>query len=171
MDADYPAYLKHCIDGPILLFKRGHIDFEAQRTISIVGTRNVTSYGLNFCEELVAQLAPLNPTIVSGYAYGVDICAHKAAIKNGLQTIGCLAHGLNQTYPQSHARFNQDMEKKGGFVFKKFSRSGLRTPEFGNKTAFFFHILIEPCMAGVIGLVQSVGQTHDSVNRFSNGRL
>lgn len=123
MDADYPAYLKHCIDGPILLFKRGQVDFETNRTISIVGTRNVTSYGLNFCEELVAQLAPLNPTIVSGYAYGVDICAHKAAIKNGLQTIGCLAHGLNQTYPPSHARFNQDMEKKGGFVTEFWSTS------------------------------------------------
>jgi DNA processing protein len=123
MDDDYPVYLKHCVDGPILLFKRGHIDFESRKAISIVGTRNATSYGLAFCEELVELLAPLNPIIVSGYAYGVDICAHKSAMKHGLQTIGCLAHGLNQTYPQSHTRFNRDMIKNGGFVTDFWSTS------------------------------------------------
>ncbi len=123
MDADYPLYLKHCLDGPILLFKKGHIDLEGHRIISIVGTRNVTSYGMSFCEEFLEQLAPLNPIIVSGYAYGIDICAHKTAIKHGLQTIGCLAHGLNQTYPQSHVKYNRDMEKNGGFITDFWSSS------------------------------------------------
>jgi DNA processing protein len=99
------------------------MDLLGKRIISIVGTRNVTSYGLSFCEELLTDLAPLNPTIVSGFAYGVDICAHKTAMKLGLQTIGCLAHGLNQTYPQSHAKYNRDMEKNGGFVTDFWSSS------------------------------------------------
>ena len=53
LDIDYPKNLKHCIDGPILLFKRGNINLENKRVISIVGTRNMTSYGQSFCEELI----------------------------------------------------------------------------------------------------------------------
>lgn len=123
MDVDYPNYLKHCIDSPILLFKRGNIDFEGRKTISIVGTRNITSYGLAFCEKLVDELAPLNPVIISGFAYGVDICAHKSAIKYGLQTIGCLAHGLNQIYPKVHSKYSMEVEKNGGFMTEFWSSS------------------------------------------------
>ncbi|MFT5940912.1 MAG: DNA processing protein [Sediminicola sp.] len=48
-DLDYPSYLKHCIDSPILLFKRGAIDLQGRKVISVVGTRNITSYGTAFC--------------------------------------------------------------------------------------------------------------------------
>ena len=122
-DADYPAYLKHCIDGPILFFKRGAIDFEGRKIISVVGTRNITSYGTAFCERFIADIAPLNPIIVSGFAYGVDICVQRAAIKHGLQTIGCLAHGLNQTYPKVHSKYAPDVEKNGGFITDFWSTS------------------------------------------------
>ncbi|MCM4167931.1 ATP-dependent RecD-like DNA helicase [Arenibacter antarcticus] len=122
-DPNYPTYLKHCIDGPILLFGSGKIDLNNQRIISVVGTRNITSYGTAFCEELIDTLAPLDPIIVSGFAYGVDICVQKSAIKNGLQTIGCLAHGLNQIYPKQHKRFIVDVEKRGGFFTEFWSTS------------------------------------------------
>lgn len=122
-DMGYPAYLKHCIDAPILLFSNGNIDLNKKRIISVVGTRNITSYGAAFCEELIDQLAPLDPIIVSGFAYGVDICVQKAAIRNGLQTIGCLAHGLNQIYPKLHKRFVADVEKNGGFFTEFWSTS------------------------------------------------
>jgi len=79
-EAEYDNYLKHCIDGPMLLFKRGNIDLDGRKIISIVGTRKITSYGTALCEELVAELAPLNPIIVSGFAYGVDICAQREKI-------------------------------------------------------------------------------------------
>ncbi len=115
-DKDYPKYLKHCIDAPILIFKSGKINFNHQKIISIVGTRRMTRYGAAFCEELIATLAPVNPIIVSGFAYGVDICAHKAAIKNGLQTIGCLAHGLNQIYPKTHKKYVKQLKENGGFI-------------------------------------------------------
>lgn len=122
-DIDFPAYLKHCIDGPILLFRRGNIDLAKKRIISIVGTRQVTSYGMAFCEELVESIAPLDPIIVSGFAYGVDICAQRAAVKHGLQTIGCLAHGLNQIYPKVHHKYISDIEKNGGFFTEFWSTS------------------------------------------------
>ncbi|MDO6516218.1 DNA-processing protein DprA [Zobellia uliginosa] len=114
-DADYPSYLKHCIDSPVLLYKRGNINLEGRRLISIVGTRKITGYGTAFCEKFIEEIAPLNPIIVSGFAYGVDITAQKAAIKHGLQTIGCLAHGLNQIYPEAHGKYVRDVEKNGGF--------------------------------------------------------
>ncbi len=122
-DNDYPRYLKHCIDSPLILFKKGNINLEDRKIISIVGTRNITSYGTAFCESLIEALAPLDPIIVSGFAYGVDICAQKTAIKHGLQTIGCLAHGLNQIYPKIHSKYVPDVEKNGGFVTEFWSTS------------------------------------------------
>ncbi len=111
----YPEKLKHCIDGPVVLFSSGNIDLQNKKVLSIVGTRKVTSYGAKFCEELIETLASINPIIVSGFAYGVDITAHKTAIKHRLQTIGCLAHGLNQIYPKAHKKYVAQMEENGGF--------------------------------------------------------
>ncbi|WP_055444061.1 DNA-processing protein DprA [Lacinutrix himadriensis] len=111
----YPEKLKHCIDSPVLLFQSGNMNLKQQRIISIVGARKVTTNGIAFCEKLVEQLAVFNPVIVSGFAYGTDITAQKAAMKHNLQTIGCLAHGLNQVYPKTHKKYIAEVEKNGGF--------------------------------------------------------
>ena len=66
-------------------------------------------------------MAPLNPIIVSGFAYGVDIIAHQAAIENDLQTIGIVAHGLDQIYPSSHKKYVSKMEQNGGFITEFWS--------------------------------------------------
>ena len=115
-DNIYPERLKHCIDGPILLFKEGNIDLNLGPIISIVGTRQITSYGRDFCEKLIADLTAYNPIIVSGFAYGVDICAQKSAIKNSLQTIGVLAHGFEEVYPKIHKKYISEIHKNGGFL-------------------------------------------------------
>lgn len=115
-DEDYPERLKHCIDSPVLLFSSGNINLKNRKIISIVGTRQVTSYGAEFCKKLIADLAPLNPVIVSGFAYGIDIVAHIAAMDNQLQTIGVVAHGLNQIYPKPHAKYVSRVEENGGFL-------------------------------------------------------
>ncbi|GMN10114.1 DNA-processing protein DprA [Croceitalea sp. MTPC9] len=122
-DSDYPKHLKHCIDSPILLFKSGKIDLENRKIISVVGTRNITSYGQAFCEEFIGAIAPLDPVIVSGFAYGVDISIQRAAMQHGLQTIGCLAHGLNQVYPKTHKKYVAEVEKNGGFLTEFWSSS------------------------------------------------
>jgi DNA processing protein len=114
-DADYPDKLKHCIDGPVLLFQTGNINLKNQKIISVVGTRKITQSGIAFCEKLIEDLSVLNPIIVSGFAYGVDITAQKAAVANNLQTIGCLAHGLNQIYPKVHKKYVASIEENGGF--------------------------------------------------------
>ncbi len=122
-DDNYPEKLKHCIDGPVLLFTSGKIDFANRKIISIVGTRQITSYGTEFCKKLITDLAPLNPIIVSGFAYGVDIVAHQAAMENDLQTIGVVAHGLNQIYPKVHTKYVAKMEQNGGFITEFWSAS------------------------------------------------
>ncbi len=105
LEEDYPLNLKNCIDAPILIFKDGNIDFSNSKIISIVGTRNMSSYGREFCKQLIEDLSIYNPIIVSGFAYGVDICAHKAAIKNNFQTIAVLAHGFEYIYPKVHKEY------------------------------------------------------------------
>lgn len=114
-DETYPENLKHCIDSPLVLFESGNINLNNKHIISIVGARKITTSGIAFCEKLVEELAIYKPIIVSGFAYGTDITAHKAAVKNNLQTIGCLAHGLNQIYPKVHKKYVAEVENNGGF--------------------------------------------------------
>ncbi|WP_253679281.1 DNA-processing protein DprA [Tenacibaculum mesophilum] len=116
LDDNYPQQLKHCIDAPILLFKDGNLNLNNDKIISIVGTRKMSSYGRDFCNQLIKDLKEYNPIIVSGFAYGVDICAHKAAIKNNLQTIAVLAHGLDEVYPKTHKKYIHQVNENGGFI-------------------------------------------------------
>lgn len=123
LEAGYPERLKHCIDGPVLLFSSGNINLEGRKTVSIVGTRQMTSYGADLCKKLIEDLAPLNPVIVSGFAYGIDIHAHIVAMENNLQTISVVAHGLNQVYPKVHKKYVARMEENGGFMTEFWSSS------------------------------------------------
>jgi DNA processing protein len=120
LEDDYPKNLQQCVDAPILLFRDGNIDLSNEKIISIVGTRNMTGYGQRFCEQLIEDLTPYNPIIVSGFAYGIDICAHKMAIKNKLQTLAVLAHGLEQIYPKAHKRYIHQVNEHGGFLTEFF---------------------------------------------------
>lgn len=115
-DADYPFFLKQCVDSPVVYYQRGNIQLQNKRLLAIVGTRHATHTGMAFCEQLVEALAPLGVVVVSGYAYGIDITAHKAAMKNRLQTVACLAHGLNFMYPPAHQKYCDEMEENGGFI-------------------------------------------------------
>lgn len=129
-DENYPDRLKHCIDGPVLMFTSGNIDLKNKKIISIVGTRQITSYGMEFCRKLIEDLTPLDPVIVSGFAYGVDIFAHQLAMDNNLQTIGVVAHGLNQIYPKTHKKYVAKMEQNGGFMTEFWSSSNPEKENF-----------------------------------------
>ncbi|HSN48562.1 MAG TPA: DNA-processing protein DprA, partial [Flavobacterium sp.] len=129
-DENYPDRLKHCIDGPVLLFTSGNINLKNKKIISIVGTRQITSYGMEFCRKLIEDLAPLDPVIISGFAYGVDIFAHQFAMDNNLQTIGVVAHGLNQIYPKNHKKYVAKVEQNGGFMTEFWSSSNPEKENF-----------------------------------------
>lgn len=127
---DYPNKLKHCIDGPIVLFQKGQVNWTPQPIISIIGTRNITSYGRTQCEKIIQTLAVFNPTIVSGFAYGADITAHKAALNNKLQTVACMAQGLQNTHPKQHIKYRQPLEINGGFVTDFWSTAPMNPSNF-----------------------------------------
>ena len=116
LEDNFPKRLIQCEDGPLVIFSNGEFNFNSQKVISIVGTRNATDYGKEFCENLIFDLMPHKPLIVSGLAFGVDICAHKSAIKNNLPTIGVLAHGLDRIYPAIHTSTAKQMLENGGLV-------------------------------------------------------
>lgn len=115
-EPNYPSRLKHCYDSPPLLYYKGSADLNAKRIVSIIGTRQITDYGKQLCEKLVADLVKYNVLVVSGLAYGVDICAHRASLEHGLDTVGVLAHGLDEVYPRVHAATAKKMIAQGGLL-------------------------------------------------------
>ncbi len=116
LDKDYPKRLQHCADSPLMLYYLGNGDLNQQRIIGVVGTRNATDYGKQMCEKLIEGLTTENVMIVSGLAYGIDSCAHRAALKCSLPTIGVLAHGLDRIYPNANRGIAEKMLEKGGLV-------------------------------------------------------
>lgn len=121
-DAAYPKRLLNCYDPPTLLFYRGNADLNASKVISIIGTRSNTDYGKQITEQIIEELSALQPTIVSGLAYGVDAIAHKQSLKHQLPTIGVLAHGLDKIYPSTHTSLAKEMIANGGGLLTEFRK-------------------------------------------------
>ena len=117
-DTDYPVRLRECPDAPILFYFKGNTNLDATRIISIVGTRNATEYGRELTESLIKDLAKVIPDllVVSGLAYGIDICAHRNALYNRLPTVAVLAHGLDRIYPSCHRNTAVEMLESGGLL-------------------------------------------------------
>jgi DNA processing protein len=125
LDKNYPERLRNCEDSPVILYKKGSADLNAQKVVSIVGTRRATAYGKQLCEKLVAGFAELgyHVLVVSGLAFGIDVCAHRAALKHGQVTAGVVAHGLDMLYPQQHSGVAADMVAQGGALLSDFASS------------------------------------------------
>ena len=117
-DKEYPYRLAECHDAPLVLHHMGNANLNAKHIVSIVGTRHASEYGKSVCENFVADLAKFIPDtlIISGLAYGIDVCAHRAALKAGLPTIGVLAHGLDRIYPTAHRATAKQMLENGGLL-------------------------------------------------------
>ena len=116
-DERYPRRLKQCVDAPFVLYGRGRLPFETIHSVALVGTRKVTAYGRQFCDELVAQMScSKDYLVISGLAYGTDVAAHRASIRYAVPTIGVLAHGLERIYPESHRSVAERMLADGGLV-------------------------------------------------------
>lgn len=115
---DYPARLKECPDAPIVLYYKGNADLNAARAVSIVGTRHCTTYGQDLTRRLIDGLHQWCPDtlVVSGLAYGIDVCAHRQALQHGCKTVGVLAHGLDQIYPAAHRDTAREMLAQGGLL-------------------------------------------------------
>ena len=117
-DDRYPQRLKECDDAPLMLFYKGNANLNQQRVINIVGTRHSTPYGEDCIRRFITDLKQLSPQvlIVSGLAYGVDIVAHRQALASGYETVGVLAHGLDELYPRAHKETAMRMIEQGGLL-------------------------------------------------------
>lgn len=117
-DERYPSRLRECEDAPVVLYFKGNADLNRLRVVSMVGTRRATDYGKQFCADFLRDLSELcsDVLVVSGLAYGIDIHAHRAALSNGLSTVGVLAHGLDRIYPAVHRKTAVDMLAEGGLL-------------------------------------------------------
>lgn len=115
-DADYPKRLKNCIDAPMVLYRKGNTEVQAPRILSIVGTRKASDYGKQLCTQLVESLKEYQPLIVSGLAYGIDIQIHRECLKQGLNTIAVLGHGLDRLYPAAHHSVAEKMLEQGALL-------------------------------------------------------
>ena len=115
-DDAYPRRLLNCYDSPALLYYKGNADLNSEKIISIVGTRKNSDYGKMICEKLIEELREENILVISGLAFGIDTIAHKAALKNGLQTVGVMAHGLDRVYPAQNKLLAKEMYTQGGLL-------------------------------------------------------
>lgn len=116
LDPDYPYRLRQAPDAPVVLFADGKASLDPARAVAIVGTRAPTEQGKHLCEELVEGLADSGATIISGLAYGIDIIAHRTALRVGLPTIAVVAHGLDRVYPGEHRATAREMVRSNGAV-------------------------------------------------------
>ena len=131
-DDSYPARLRECPDAPIIIYYKGTADLNQKHVINIVGTRHCTTYGQDLVRRFITQLKELCPQvlIVSGLAYGIDICAHRQALASDLETVGVLAHGLEKIYPTQHRDTAAQMIRQGGLLTEYVSYSHMDKSNF-----------------------------------------
>ena len=124
-DDSYPYRLKECDDAPIVLYGKGNYNLNAEHIVSVIGTRKATVYGKDMCEKFVKELSELMPgtLVVSGLAYGIDVCAHRTSLSVSLPTVGVLAHGLDRIYPSLHRDTAKAMLDNGGLLTEFMSRT------------------------------------------------
>ncbi|HZK06840.1 MAG TPA: DNA-processing protein DprA [Bacteroidales bacterium] len=123
LDKQYPARLKNCEDSPIMLYQKGHTDLNTAKVVSIVGTRKATEYGKEICNKIVEGLAGYNVLVLSGLAYGIDTCAHKAALDHGLHTAAVLGHGLDRIYPYLNKPLSEKICDHGALLAEFMSQT------------------------------------------------
>lgn len=117
-DADYPALLKQIPSAPPLLWVKGKLDAKDALSLAIVGSRKCSHYGREQADLIANALTRAGVTIVSGGAYGIDIAAHRGALraaKGGTgRTIAVLGSGLAKPYPADHVDVFKEIVEGGG---------------------------------------------------------
>ena len=122
-DGAYPHRLLEAPDAPAMIYTLGQCNLESGHVISIVGTRHATQYGTRWCDTMIGELAQRLPdlVVVSGLAYGIDIAAHRAALKHGVPTVAVLPRGLNRIYPAAHRNDAIAIAKRGGMLLTDYT--------------------------------------------------
>ena len=117
---DYPSLLAECEDPPLGLYFNASSPptavFGMRPCISVVGTRDISPYGRDWCRRLVLAMAEasVTPCIVSGLAFGADGIAHRTALECGIPTVGVMATGIEKVYPWQHTDLAGQMVRTPG---------------------------------------------------------
>lgn len=115
-NTNFPGRLKQVPDAPNIIYTKGAGDLNPKKSIAVVGTRKATEYGKNITDKIVADLANLNVTVISGLAYGIDIQAHKASLNENTPTLAVLAGGLDRIYPSIHKKYAERLQENGAII-------------------------------------------------------
>lgn len=130
-DVLFPHRLQNIPDAPMVLYTKGTLNLNSSKVIGVVGTRNATTYGRKVVDDILCTPTLKGSVIVSGLAYGIDARAHRAALQNGLSTIGILGHGLDMIYPADHRSLAKDMiEQNGGLATEFMSGTAMARENF-----------------------------------------
>lgn len=129
-DSDYPERLRRMDDPPVCLFVKGRGSLDADRMVSIVGTRHATDYGKWMTANIVHELNRYGVSTVSGLALGIDSMVHIRSVAEGMPTFGVLGHGLDRIYPSSNWDLAKAMTDRGGLVTEFFSETELSSYNF-----------------------------------------
>lgn len=119
---ELPSLLNECEDAPAILYQKGNYN-TSLKPISIVGTRNMTSYGKHFINEFLEAVKTQQVQTVSGLALGVDAETHFASIENKIPTVAVLAHGFHTLYPSKHRKLSEKILEENGVLFTEFNTS------------------------------------------------
>lgn len=114
-DRNYPSLLKEIDDPPYVLYVKGNTNFD-ELSISIVGTRNPSLYGLKMAEKFASELSSVGFTIISGLARGIDTAAHIGALRSGGKTIGVMGSGFKNFYPPENKKIEKEIIKNGAII-------------------------------------------------------
>lgn len=130
LDKTFPSRLGNLPDAPVMLYYRGKADLHHPRMVAIVGTRKPSPQGIKACEDLVEGLQAYGVQVISGLAYGIDICAHRKCLATHIPTIGVLGHGLGRIYPAQHRSIAEKMCLEGGLLTEFISTTSPEREHF-----------------------------------------
>jgi DNA processing protein len=119
-DEDYPAPLREAYDPPLLLYVWGKLEARDRYSISVVGSRRATHYGMQATKKLSYQLAQAGFTIISGLARGIDTAAHEAAVAAQGRTIAVLGSGHAKLFPAENLALAEKIASGFGAVVSEF---------------------------------------------------
>ena len=120
-DDQFPYLLKHIPAAPVTLFYKGDLSrCNFDRTLSVVGSRKASENAKTVLSKIISEFKGTDLCIVSGLAMGIDSCAHRSALQNGLSTIGVIASGFDFVYPTQNKDLYKEIEDGGGVIFSEY---------------------------------------------------
>jgi DNA processing protein len=112
---DWPQRLCELMAPPFALIGQGNrrILNEISNSLSIVGSRAASAYGVEIAKEYGSEFAKRNWTVISGGAFGIDTAAHMGALLHNGKTIAILGGGVRTIFPSGNDRLFSEIATHG----------------------------------------------------------